>query len=38
MGPDTRDPATVALGRKGGLKDGKARASKLSAKRRPEIA
>jgi hypothetical protein len=29
--PDTRDPAAVALGRKGGLKGGKARAKKLSA-------
>ena len=36
--PDTRDPAAVALGRKGGLKGGKARAAKLSAKRRSEIA
>ncbi len=36
--PDTRNPAAVALGRKGGLKGGKARAAKLSAKRRSEIA
>ncbi len=33
-----KDPAAVALGRKGGLKGGKARAEKLSAKRRSEIA
>jgi hypothetical protein len=33
-----KDPAAVALGRKGGLKGGKARASKLSAKKRSEIA
>jgi hypothetical protein len=36
--PDGRDPAAVSLGRKGGLKGGKARAQKLSAKRRSEIA
>ena len=36
--PDTRDPAAVELGRKGGLKGGKARAEKLSAERRSEIA
>jgi hypothetical protein len=36
--PDGRDPAAVALGRKGGLKGGKARAQKLSPKRRAEIA
>ncbi len=35
---DTRDPAAVALGRRGGLKGGKARAAKLSAKKRSEIA
>jgi hypothetical protein len=35
---DTRDPAAVKLGRRGGLKGGKARARKLSAKRRREIA
>lgn len=35
---DGKDPAAVALGRKGGLKGGKARAEKLSAKRRAEIA
>jgi hypothetical protein len=35
---DGKDPAAMALGRKGGLKGGKARAEKLSAKRRKEIA
>jgi hypothetical protein len=34
----TKDPAAVALGRKGGLKGGPARAKKLSAKKRSEIA
>ena len=33
-----KDPAAVSLGRKGGLKGGKARAEKLSAKRRSDIA
>jgi hypothetical protein len=33
-----KDPAAVALGRRGGLKGGKARAEKLTAKRRQEIA
>jgi len=33
-----KNPAAVALGRLGGLKGGKARAEKLSAKRRKEIA
>jgi len=33
-----KDPAAVALGRKGGLKGGNARAEALSAKRRKEIA
>lgn len=33
-----KNPAAVALGRLGGLKGGKARAKKLSAKRRKEIA
>jgi hypothetical protein len=33
-----KDPAAVALGRKGGLKGGKARAEKLTAKQRSEIA
>ena len=35
---DTRNPAAVALGRLGGLKGGKARAAKLSPKKRSEIA
>lgn len=33
-----KNPAAVALGRLGGLKGGKARARKLSAKKRSEIA
>ena len=33
-----KNPAAVALGRLGGLKGGKARASKLSPKKRSEIA
>jgi hypothetical protein len=33
-----KDPAAVELGRRGGLKGGKARAKKLSAKERSEIA
>ena len=33
-----KNPAAVELGRLGGLKGGKARAAKLSAKRRSEIA
>ena len=33
-----KNPAAVALGRLGGLKGGKARAEKLSAKRRQDIA
>jgi len=33
-----KNPAAVALGRLGGLKGGKARAQKLSAKKRTEIA
>jgi len=33
-----KDPAAVALGRKGGLKGGKARAAKLSKKKRADIA
>ena len=33
-----KDPAAVALGRRGGLKGGKARAEKMSAARRREIA
>jgi hypothetical protein len=35
---DSRDPVAVELGRRGGLKGGKARAKKLSARRRSEIA
>ena len=35
---DKRDPAAVALGRKGGLKGGKARAAKLTPEQRSEIA
>jgi hypothetical protein len=33
-----KDPAAVALGRKGGLKGGKARAAKLTAEQRTEAA
>lgn len=33
-----KDPAAVALGRKGGLKGGKARAEKLSPERRAQLA
>jgi hypothetical protein len=33
-----KDPAAVALGRKGGLKGGKSRAAKMSPERRAEIA
>jgi len=33
-----KNPAAVALGRQGGLKGGKARANKLSAARRKQIA
>lgn len=35
---DGKDPAAVLLGRKGGLKGGKARAEKMPSKRRIEIA
>jgi hypothetical protein len=35
---DGKDPAAVALGRKGGLKGGKARAAKMTPERRAEIA
>jgi hypothetical protein len=35
---DGKDPAAVALGRKGGLKGGNARAEALTARRRSEIA
>ncbi len=34
----TKDPAAVALGRKGGLKGGMARAKKLTAEERSEAA
>ncbi len=34
----SKNPAAVALGRLGGLKGGRARAEKLSAERRSEIA
>jgi hypothetical protein len=37
-GTPQKNPAAVALGRLGGLKGGKARAEKLSPKRRSEIA
>lgn len=33
-----KNPAAVALGRKGGLKGGKARAAKMTAKQRSDIA
>ena len=33
-----KDPAAVALGRRGGIKGGKARAEKLSAEQRRKIA
>jgi hypothetical protein len=33
-----KDPAAVALGRRGGLKGGKARAASLTSKKRSEIA
>lgn len=36
--PPEKNPAAVELGRLGGLKGGKARAKKLSKKRRSEIA
>jgi hypothetical protein len=35
---DAKDPAAVALGRKGGLKGGKARAESMTPKRRSEVA
>jgi len=35
---DGKDPAAVALGRKGGLKGGKARAAKMTAEQRSESA
>jgi hypothetical protein len=36
--PTGKDPAAVSLGRKGGLKGGKARAKSLTAEQRAEIA
>lgn len=36
--PKEKNPATVALGRLGGLKGGKARAEKLTSEKRKEIA
>ena len=36
--PKEKNPAAVALGRLGGLKGGKARAEKLTAEQRKEIA
>jgi len=35
---DTRDPAAVELGRKGGLKGGAARAASMTPEQRAEIA
>lgn len=35
---DGKDPAAVALGRKGGLKGGKARANSMTAEQRADIA
>jgi hypothetical protein len=35
---DGKDPAAVALGRRGGLKGGKARAAKMTPEQRSEIA
>jgi hypothetical protein len=37
-GEKPKDPMAVELGRRGGLKGGKARAAKLSARKRKEIA
>jgi hypothetical protein len=36
--PQKKNPAAVALGRLGGLKGGKARAAKLSAEEKKEVA
>lgn len=36
--PSEKDPAAVSLGRRGGLKGGKARAEQLTADQRSEIA
>jgi len=38
MPDDGKDPAAVALGRKGGLKGGKARAAKMTPEERREAA
>lgn len=38
MAEDTRDPLAVELGRRGGLKGGKARAAKLTPEQRQAIA
>jgi len=38
LSPDGKNPAAVALGRLGGKKGGKARAEKLTAEQRREIA
>jgi hypothetical protein len=35
---ETKDPAAVSLGRRGGLKGGKARAASMTAEQRREIA
>jgi len=35
---DGKDPAAVSLGRRGGIKGGRARAAKLSAEQRSEMA
>jgi hypothetical protein len=37
-GDSAKDPAAVSLGRRGGLKGGRARAARLSPKQRTEIA
>jgi len=36
--PNGKDPAAVSLGRRGGLKGGRARADNLSSQKRSEIA
>lgn len=36
--PDGKDPAAVALGRRGGLKGGRARADRMTAEERSESA
>ena len=37
-GTEAKDPAAVELGRRGGLKGGKARSDKMSSERRADIA